>query len=191
MLIDALQFLLNTFINLLTLIFLLRFFMQLFKAPFNNPLGQMVMTLSNFAVKPLRRFLPSVGKMDVSTLLLAVLAQFLLQYCLILLRGYPLALAGQPAWLGLIGLSFLGVVKTALDVFFYALLLQVILSWVNPFSPIAGVLDSLTRPILTPIRRFIPTAGGIDFSPMVAIIIIQMLHISVIANIEQQLKAFF
>ena len=109
MLVDALQFLLNTFINLLTLIFLLRFFMQLFKAPFNNPLGQMVMTLSNFAVKPLRRFLPSVGKIDVSTLLLAVLAQFLLQYCLILLRGYPLALAGQPAWLGLIGLSFLGV----------------------------------------------------------------------------------
>ena len=191
MLVDALQFLLNTFINLLTLIFLLRFFMQLFKAPFNNPFGQMVMTLSNFAVKPLRRFLPSVGKIDVSTLLLAVLAQFLLQYCLILLRGYPLALAGQPAWLGLIGLSFLGVVKTALDVFFYALLLQVILSWVNPFSPIAGVLDNLTRPILTPIRRFIPTAGGIDFSPMVAIIIIQMLHISVIANIEQQLKAFF
>ena len=191
MLVDALQFLLNTFINLLTLIFLLRFFMQLFKAPFNNPFGQMVMTLSNFAVKPLRRFLPSVGKIDVSTLLLAVLAQFLLQYCLILLRGYPLALAGQPAWLGLIGLSLLGVVKTALDVFFYALLLQVILSWVNPFSPIAGVLDNLTRPILTPIRRFIPTAGGIDFSPMVAIIIIQMLHISVIANIEQQLKAFF
>lgn len=191
MLNSALNFLLTTLLNLLTLVFLLRFFMQFFKAPFNNPLGQMVITLSDFAVKPARKLIPSFGKIDLSTLFLALLCQVLLQFCLIWLRGFPLSLAGQSAWAGIAGLSVLGVLKTSLDVFFYLLLLQVILSWINPFSPIAGVLDSLTRPILTPIRRVIPSAGGIDFSPMVAIILIQMLNISVIKGLEQQLIALF
>ena len=77
-------------------------------------------------------------------------------------------------------MSILGVLRTALDVFFYAILLQVILSWVNPHTPIASALDSLTRPILAPIQRIIPMTNGIDFSPVVALILLQMLNVSVI-----------
>ena len=191
MLSTALTFLLTTVLNLLTLLFLLRFFMQLFKAPFNNPLAYMVVSLTDFVVKPVRRVIPSWGKLDLSTLFLALITQFLLQYSLLWLRDFPLSLAGQSAWLGLIGMSFLGVFRTGLDVFFYAILLQVILSWVNPHTPIASALNSLTKPILAPIQRFLPTASGIDFSPIVALIFLQMINVSVIKTLEMQLLSLF
>ena len=188
---SALTFLLTTVLNLLTLLFLLRFFMQLFKAPFNNPLAYMVISLTDFAVKPVRRIIPSWGKFDLSTLFLALVTQALLQFSLLWLRGFPFSLAGQSAWLGLVGMSFLGVFKTGLDVFFYAILLQVILSWVNPHTPIASALNSLTKPILAPIQRFIPMAGGVDFSPIVALIFIQMINVSLIKTLEMQLLSLF
>ena len=183
----ALNFLLTTVLSLLTMLFLLRFFMQLFRAPFNNPLAYMVISLTDFAVKPVRRVIPSWGKIDLSTLFLALITQFLLQLSLVWLRDFPLAVAGQPAWAGLIGMSFLGVLRTSLDVFFYAILLQVILSWVNPHTPIANVLNSLTRPILEPIQRILPMASGIDFSPIVALILLQMINVSVVRTLETQL----
>lgn len=191
MLSTALEFLLTTVLNLLTLVFLLRFFMQLLRAPFNNPLGLMVITLTDFAVKPVRRILSSFKKIDLSTLFLALITQFLLQISLLMLRNFPLFVAGDAAWLGFIGLSLLGVLRTALDVFFYAILMQVILSWVNPHSPFSGVLDTLTRPILGPIRRLIPTTNGLDFSPLVALILLQMVNISVFKTLELQLLGLF
>ncbi len=186
----ALDFLLNTVLNLLTMLFLLRFFMQLFRVPFNNPLAYMVISLTDFAVKPVRRVIPSWGKVDLSTLMLALLTQLLLQFSLVWLRGFPLSVAGQSAWIGLIGMGFLGVLRTGLDVFFYAILLQVILSWVNPHNPIANVLNSLTRPILEPIQRILPMASGIDFSPIVALILLQMINVSVVKTLEVQLLSF-
>ncbi len=188
---SALHFLLVTVFNLLTMLFLLRFFMQLFRTPFNNPLAYMVISLTDFAVKPVRKIIPSWGKLDLSTLFLALLAQFLLQLSLVWLRDFPLSVAGESVWAGLIGMSFLGVLRTSLDVFFYAIMLQVILSWVNPHTPIAAVLDSLTRPILAPIQRFLPMANGIDFSPIVALIFLQMLNVSVIKTLESQLLSLF
>jgi YggT family protein len=191
MLSTALNFLLNTIFNLLTLLFLLRFFLQLFRAPFNNPLSYMVVSLTDFAVKPVRRIIPSWGKIDLSTLILALVTQLLLQLCLLWLRDIPINLMGNTIWTSLIGMSLLGVFRTILDVFFYAILLQVILSWINPYSPISSVLNSLTKPILAPIQRFLPMAGGIDFSPVVALILIQMLNISVVKTLEQQLLSLY
>lgn len=188
---SALIFLLNTVLNLLTMLFLLRFFMQLFKAPFNNPLAYMVISLTDFAVKPVRRIMPSWGKIDLSTLFLALITQLLLQFCLLWLRDFPFSIAGQSAWLGLIGMSFLGLLRISLDVFFYTILLQVILSWVNPHTPIASALNSLTKPILAPIQRLLPMASGIDFSPIVALIFIQMINVSLIKTLEMQLLSLF
>lgn len=188
---SALIFLLNTVLNLLTMLFLLRFFMQLFKAPFSNPLAYMVISLTDFAVKPVRRIMPSWGKIDLSTLFLALITQLLLQFCLLWLRDFPFSIAGQSAWLGLIGMSFLGLLRISLDVFFYTILLQVILSWVNPHTPIASALNSLTKPILAPIQRLLPMASGIDFSPIVALIFIQMINVSLIKTLEMQLLSLF
>ena len=107
--------------------------------------------------------------------------------CWLWLRYFPVSLVGNTIWTSLIGMSVLGIFRTMLDVFFYAILLQVILSWVNPHSPISSVLDSLTKPILAPIQRLLPTAGGMDFSPVVALILIQMVNISVVKTLEVQL----
>ena len=188
---SALTFLLTTVFNLLTLLFLLRFFLQLFKAPFNNPLTYMVVSLTDFAVKPARRIIPSWGKIDLSTVILALVTQFLLQFSLLWLRDLPLSLVGNAVWISLAGTALLGVFRTALDVFFYAILLQVILSWVNPQSPISSVLNSLTKPILAPIQRILPVANGMDFSPIVALILIQMINVSVIRTLEQQLLSLY
>lgn len=173
------------------MLFLLRFILQLVRASFSNPLSQMVVTLTNFAVKPVRKLIPSLGKFDLSTLFLAIVTQFLLQLCLVWLRDFPLTVAGQSVWTGMIGLSLIGVFRTFLDIFFYALLLQVILSWVNPHSPVSSVLDNLTKPLLKPIQRILPMASGIDFSPIVALIFLQMINVSVVKTLESQLIALF
>ena len=176
MLIKALYFILTASASILTMVFLLRFFMQLFRTPFANPLGLMVISLTDFAVKPARKFIPSWKKMDLSTMILAITTQFLLQLCLFSL--HMLNIETKPLWPSLLGLSLLGVFLASLDVFFFAILLQAILSWVNPYTPIAPVLDSLTKPVLKPIRRFIPSANGIDFSSLVALFLIQLLKFS-------------
>jgi YggT family protein len=188
---SALNFLLHTILNTLSIMFLLRFFMQLFRTSFYNPLGQMVMALTDFAVKPVRKFIPSWKKIDLSTLFLAILTQFLLQLVLLWLRDFPMGVAGSSIWPSIVGMSILGTIRAGLDLFFYAILLQVILSWVNPQTPIAPVLESLTRPILAPIQRIIPMTNGIDFSPVVALILLQMLNVSVIASLQSTMLSIF
>jgi YggT family protein len=188
MILSATQFLLTTIFGLLTMMFLLRFIMQAFKASFYNPIGQTVIALTDFAVKPARRFIPSWKKNDLSTLVLAFITQVLLHLAAIGLSGFPFAVAGVTIWPNLLGLSLLGVVHAMLDIFFYALIVHVILSWVNPHTPIAPVLHSLTQPILGPIQRLMPALGGIDFSPLVAIILLQMINVSVIDTLARSLK---
>jgi YggT family protein len=188
---SATQFLLSTILGLLTMMFLLRFMMQAFKVSFYNPIGQIVIALTDFSVKPARRFIPSWKKNDLSTLVLAFATQVLLHFAILWLAGFPFAVADGPVWPNILGLSLLGVVRAIFDIFFYALILHVILSWVNPHTPIAPVLDSLTRPILRPIQQFIPLLGGIDFSPMIAIILLQMINVSVLDTIARNITSTF
>lgn len=187
MIANAIHFLLSTILNILTMMFLIRFLMQATKTPFHNPVGQIVLALTDFAVKPARRFIPSWKKNDLSTLVLAFITQILLQFALLWFRGFPFAVADAPILPIVLGLSLLSVIRVIFDIFFYAIFLQVILSWVNPHTPIAPVLHSLTRPILNPIQRIIPPISGIDFSPFVAIILLQMLNISIVASLEKSI----
>ena len=186
---SATHFLLSTIFSLLTMVFLLRFMMQILKTSFYNPIGQIVIALTDFSVKPARRYIPSWKKNDLSTLVLAFAAQFLLHLTLLGLSGFPFAVADVPVWPSILGLSLLGVIRTVFDIFFYALILHVILSWVNPHSPIAPVLHSLARPILDPIQRIIPSMGGIDFSPMIAILLLQMLNVSVLNHLARSMAS--
>jgi YggT family protein len=191
MLQSAFSFLIHTIFDILTFVLLLRFFMQWLKAPFQNPIAQMTFALSDFIVKPARRWIPSYKKVDLSTLVLAFLVQLLLQLVLLNLRGFPFSVAGSAIWLNLVLMALLAVVRMSLDLFFYAILIQAILSWVNPNTPISGVLDALTRPILSPIRKWIPPVNGIDFSALVAMILLQMINIALIAYAQQSLNAVF
>ncbi len=186
---NALLFLLQTLLGLFSLAVLLRFYLQLTGAPFQNPASQAIVALTNFAVRPLRRFIPSWRKLDLSTLLLAYFSQFLLQLGIQWLRDFPLLVAGQAAWAALLGLALIGVIKLSIYIFLFAVFIQAILSWVNPYSPMSSILDALTRPILKPVRKRIPMAGGVDLSPLVVFICAQLLFILLIWPLEQQFSS--
>ena len=168
----------------MTIAFLLRFYLQATNAPFRNPLSHAVITITNFAVIPARRFVPSFFKLVTSTLLLAFLTELLLQSLLHWLNGVTFLLNGDSVWLGLIGLSAIHLANLSMDLFLYAIVAQAVLSWVNPYTPIAPALDALTRPILNPIRQLIPSLNGLDLSPLVAVILAQLIQISVFSPLE-------
>ena len=144
MLNNALLFLVKTVLDLLTLAFLLRFYFQLLKVPFQNQAVQMIVTLTNFAVKPVRKIVPSLGMLDISTILLAFLCQLLLTVFTLWLSDYPFLIVGSGIWLKLLSIAGLGIISISIAIFLYAVLIQAILSWVNPYTPIAPVLNKLT-----------------------------------------------
>lgn len=194
MLDNAILFLLQTLLGLFTLAFLLRFYFQLTKVSFQNQAAQAIVTLTNFAVKPMRRLMMALGnlgipKLDVSTLLLAFITQLILTVCSLWLKGFPLLIAGSSIWLIILTVTLLGVISMSLTIFLYAVLIQAVLSWVNPHTPIAPILDKLTNPILNFLRKFIPMAGNIDLSPLAFIITAQLLLITILIPLENSLLA--
>jgi len=188
---NAMEFVLGTILGLLTIAFLLRCYLQLTGAPFHNPLSQFVVAVTNFAVRPLRRLIPAFGWLDTASLLLAFLTQLLLQLAILWLRDFPLMVADPQVYGAILGLAALGVIKLTLYILLYAVILQALMSWINPHTPIAPVLDSLTRPLLRPLRRRMPLMGGVDLSPLVVFIFIELLLMLLVAPLEQQLMQLF
>jgi len=189
MLSNALLFLLQAVINLLTLAFLLRFYFQLTRVSFQHQAAQAIVTLTNFAVKPVRKIVPSVAQLDLSTLLLAFVAQFILVIAKLWLADFPLFIADSHIWLIMLVLALLAVVSLSIWIFMLAMLAQAILSWVNPYTPIAPILNHLTQPILRLLRKFIPMAGNIDLTPLVFIITAQLLLTTILIPVESSLYA--
>jgi YggT family protein len=194
MLNNAILFLLQTLLGLFTLAFLLRFYFQLTKVSFQNQAAQAIVTLTNFAVKPMRRLMMALGnlgvtKLDISTLLLAYITQLILTVCSLWIKGFPLLIAGNSIWPIILTIALLGVVSMSITIFLYAVLIQAVLSWVNPHTPIAPILDKLTNPILNFLRKFIPMAGNIDLSPLAFIITAQLLLITILIPLENNLLA--
>jgi YggT family protein len=173
MLDQALRFLLDTVFGIVTYAFLLRFLMQWLRAPFRNPLGQAVVALTDWAAKPLRRVVPGFRGLDVSTLVLAWLAQLLWLVALALLVGPGIVSGSMLALFAL--LACVELVKAMLWILIIVVFAQAILSWTAPDGPFAGVLNALTFRFLTPIRRFIPPLGGtLDLSPLIVIVLAQL-----------------
>ncbi len=187
MIVEALIFLLDTLLGLFTISVLLRFYMQLVGAPFHNPIAQTIVTFTNFLVRPVRRIVPSLLGLDMSTLLLAFVAQLLLQLATLWLHNYPLMLASGTAYMAIVGLVVMALVRLSVYIFLYAVLLQAILSWINPHTVAAPVLDSLTRPLLNPLRRRFGSSG-IDLSPLVVFLVAQLVLMLVITPVELQLQ---
>ena len=189
MLNNAILFLLKTLLDLLTIAFLLRFYFQLTKVSFQTQAAQLIVSLTNFAVKPTRRIVPSIGRLDLSTLLLAYSTQVVLSLLSFWLKGFPFLIVGSQIWLVILGIAALSIASMSLTIFLYAVLIQAILSWVNPYTPIAPVLSNLTNPVLNWLRRYIPTAGDVDLTPLVFIIAAQLVHITILIPLENNLLA--
>lgn len=171
---QALRFLVDTAFGIVTYAFLLRFTMQWLQAPFRNPLGQAVVALTDWAVKPVRRVVPGYKGLDGSTLLLAWVAEFAWLITLALLAGRD-ALDGA-AVITFALLACVELVKAMLWLLIIVVFAQAILSWTAPHGPFAGVLNALTFRFLAPIRRRVPPLGGtLDLSPLILIVVAQLL----------------
>jgi YggT family protein len=186
---DTLRFLINTVFGLIVYTALLRFIMQWLRAPFRNPLGQATMALTDWAVKPLRRVLPGRGGYDWASLAVAWVGQMIWLAALAAMSAavFSGSLAGYVAALALIEL-----IKAALWIMIGAIFIQAILSWVAPDGPLAGVLNALTFRVLAPIRRVLPPLGGtLDLSPLIAIVLAQLVLMLPVAWLEQGVAQIF
>ena len=173
-------YVLQTLGSLYLLIVLLRFVLQLVRANFYNPLCQFAVKATQPLLKPLRRVIPSVFGLDMSSLVLALILQVLLMAVTMLLAygttGAPLQLL---IW------AIIGVTALFLKIFFFALIISVILSWVAPGShyPGAELVNQICEPVLAPFRKILPSLGGLDISPILAFMVLKLLDMLVINNL--------
>ena len=156
---------------------LARFLFQWLRAPFRNALGEFIIAATNWMVVPARRVVPSFGGLDLASLLLAWLLQAILLYVLYLIAGLDFSSAPGIGAAILAGLALIDLVRFTVYILVFALIVQAVLSWVSPYSPVAPIFDAITRPFLRPIRRFVPPLGNVDLSPLVLIVLLQVLLI--------------
>jgi YggT family protein len=162
------SFLLDVAAGLLGGACLLRLYMQYQRIGFGNPIGRFVFALTDWLVLPLRRVLPAIGRVDTASLVGAWLLQ-LAQYGLLYL------LAGRGAGAELLPvLALFGLVRLVLSSLTGLMIVYAILSWVRSDSPISDVIDRLCAPLLRPLRRVLPLVGGVDLSPLVLLLLLQV-----------------
>ena len=173
MLVQIILFILDTVCGLLTLALLVRFALQWARASFRNPLGQFIVAVTDWMVRPVRRVVPGLFGLDLASLLLAWLWQVIYQGIALGLSGVLLVVSPAPALVVLL-LAALEVVKIGLYLVMGAVIVSAVFSWVNPYAPLAEVFNTLTRPLLRPFRRFIPPVGGVDLSPLALLLVLQI-----------------
>ena len=168
---SALIFLTNTILDLYILIVMLRVILQWVGAKFYNPITQLIVKLTNPVIIPLRRILPPFKGIDLASFLVLLILEFIKLVLIIYLSVGTL-----PGIFGLVVIAFGELLDVILDIFFFAILINVIISWVNPMSssPVNEILYLITEPLLKPIRKIIPPIAGFDLSPIPALIILQL-----------------
>lgn len=172
-LIEALIYIIQTLGSLYLLIVLLRFILQLVRADFYNPLSQFIVKATQPLLTPLRRIIPGFAGLDLASLVLAILVQLLLMIVTLTLMGINVGgvIPQLLVW------SVIGVTSLFLKVFFFALIISVILSWVAPgsYNPGAQLVSQICEPLLAPFRKLLPNLGGLDISPIFAFIAINLI----------------
>ena len=182
MLLEIITFVLDVVVGFVAGACLLRLYMQHQRVPFGNPVGRMVFALTDWLVLPLRRVVPAAGRWDLASLVAALLLE-LAQYALLwLLLGASATVLAVPLLAGF------GLARLVLSGLIGLVLVFAVLSWVQPGSPVLHVLGRLCEPLLRPLRRFIPLVGGVDLSPLVVMILLQV-GLIVLGNLQRSALA--
>jgi YggT family protein len=184
MLSGALIFLVNVVVGLFTLALLLRFYLQWARAPYRNPLSEFLHALTDFMVRPARRVIPGFWGLDLATLALAWLAQCLNLFLELQLRGYQAGPQAGLAFVGLIAMAAVTLLKFGLYIVMAVVIVQAILTWIGPYSPLMPLLNTLTRPFLRVFQRRIPPIGNVDLSPIFVLVVCQLLLMVPVAYLE-------
>lgn len=175
---NAILFLISSLFDFYIVVLFMRLVLAWVGADYYHPMTQFVVKLTGFLVKPLKKVLPDIRGLETSTLVLIILVE-IIKYFLITLFSF-----GMPNLLGLVILAIGDALRLMIETLSLALVLQVILSWVQPGSPLYLVLAKFTSPMMRPIQKVIPPVAGIDISPVPAIIILQLLIIILVDPIK-------
>ncbi|WP_267257301.1 YggT family protein [Coxiella endosymbiont of Ornithodoros maritimus] len=169
-------FLVGLIFNLYIIILMLRLLMQKLGVSYYNPISQVVIRLTNIFVSPLQRIIPGFKGFDLAIILLLILLEFI-QVLLLFWLG-----AGYlPKFSGLVIIVIARLGNKFLKLYFYAIILRVVMSWIASLqhNPIAEIIFLITEPLMRPIRRLIPSIAGFDFSPIVLLILLELISILV------------
>jgi len=191
MLANALIFLVKTVFGLFTIALLLRFYIQWARAAYRNPVSEFLGALTDFMVRPARRVIPGLWGLDLATLLMAWLVQFTELALVLQISGAPIGATAGAIGAGLALLAGVMIAKLSLYIVIAVVICQVVVSWVNPYTPVAPLLNSMTRPFLRPFRRMIPPIANVDLSPLVLIIVCQLLLMLPVAYLELAISRLF
>jgi YggT family protein len=181
MLNGAIQLLLDVFVQGFAGVLLFRFLLQWLRAPMRNPVGEFIMALSDFVVLRARRYIPPVWRLDSSTLLLALGVELIYLGLTLSLEGYPYVHFPLP---GLLAWSTVKLIKICVYLLMSALVAQAILSWVNPYTPLAPLLAAITQRFLRPLQRILPLIGNVDLSSLILLVICQIILVVPLAMLE-------
>jgi YggT family protein len=164
------EFLITTLASLFILAVMLRFLLAMVRADFYNPLSQVLVKLTNPVLQPLRRIIPGWGGVDLASLLLMLAAQMLALALVLLLRGAAIQPFGLLLW------SIAELLGLLINIYLGAIFILVIVSWINPHTnnPAISLIYSLTEPLLAPARRLLPPLAGLDLSPLVVLLALQV-----------------
>ncbi|NMG16513.1 YggT family protein [Aromatoleum bremense] len=171
---NVLLLILNTAAGFLTLMLLARFFMQWQRVSFRNQIGQFVVATTDWIVRPLRRVIPGLMGIDLASLVPAWVLQTLMVFIELWVRGVSLDGSVAGLLLGVWGLGLLELLRMAIYLVFAVVLMSAVLSWVSPHAPAASVFHNLSAPFLRPFRRVIPPIANVDLSPLVLLLVLQI-----------------
>lgn len=169
MIIDIVRLVLDTIGALLGVTLLLRAYMNWVGMPSRNPLVQFAMALTDWIVRPLRRVIPAAGRWDTASLVAAYLIALVLEALALLLTG---GIDGRA--FDIVVFALLQVLRWSLYTVFFLTVVHVVLSWVNPYAPVAPAVATLVRPFLAPFRRILPPIRGIDLSPLFLLLVVNI-----------------
>lgn len=177
---NPLVFLVQVIFGAYILVVMLRFLLQLVKADFYNPVSQFVVKVTTPPLRPLRRIVPGVAGLDIASIILMWLLKSLELALIMTIGGFGTSLLPALVW------SIPELISLFINVFLFAILIQVIISWVNPgsYNPVIGLLYSLTEPLLRPARRLVPPISGLDLSPMLVMIGLVLLKMLLLPPIQ-------
>jgi YggT family protein len=179
----------GTLADLLSVAFLARFAMQWTRASFQNPVGQFVLAVTDWAVRPMRKVIPGLFGLDLASLLLAWLVQSVYLSIVVGITGMFATASASAMGITLVA-ALIETLRLAVQLASGIVIVAAIMSWANPYTPLAPLFEQLADPLLRPVRRLIPTIGGIDLSPLVVLLGLQALLV-VLGHWRGALLPFF
>jgi len=185
MLSNTMQFLLDIFVHGFAGVLLFRFLLQWLRAPMRNPVGEFIMALSDFVVLRARRFIPSIQQLDTATFLLAFIFELIYLSLTLWVKGYTFA---PFPFISLLAWSTVELIRLSVYFLMGALVAQAILSWVNPYNPLGPLLSAITQRFLRPLQRIVPRIGNVDLSPLLLLVICQIILFVPLTMMENMAK---